>query len=220
GYLLINLTTETGETMTLTLELTTDGAGGDTGFFQDLPLYVSVPLAAIFLGVVVILARRMKQSGELTSDDSALGLPDMHGHPEHLDARREEALDIDHAINKTASAEVSKDEIAQAILQSMDVPVAPTSVPKNLPPGMASLPSAMPPPAFQVPKGLPPAGMPPAPLPGTMPPPAGKSVPQIPQAQPPMQANAGPPLPPGGLPAGWTMEQWIHYGDQWLERQR
>jgi len=204
--------------MTLTLELTTDGAGGDSGFFQDLPVYVSVPIAVIFLGVVVILARRMKQSGELTSDDSALGLPDMHGHPDHLDTRREEALDIDHAINKTASAEVSKDEIAQAILQSMDTPVVPSSVPKNLPPGMASLPVSMPPPAFQVPKGLPPAGMPPAALPGGMPPPAGKGIPQIPTPQL-SQAKAGPPLPPGGLPAGWTMEQWIHYGDQWLERQ-
>ena len=218
GYLLINLTTQSNEIMTLTLELTTDGAGGDSGFFQDLPVYVSVPIAVIFLGVVVILARRMKQSGELTSDDSALGLPDMHGHPDHLDTRREEALDIDHAINKTASAEVSKDEIAQAILQSMDTPVVPSSVPKNLPPGMASLPASMPPPAFQVPKGLPPAGMPPAALPGGMPPPAGKGIPQIPTPQL-SQAKAGPPLPPGGLPAGWTMEQWIHYGDQWLERQ-
>jgi hypothetical protein len=29
----------------------------------------------------------------------------------------------------------------------------------------------------------------------------------------------GPPLPPGGLPPGWTMEQWVHYGHQWLQRQ-
>ena len=25
-----------------------------------------------------------------------------------------------------------------------------------------------------------------------------------------------PPIPAGGLPAGWTMEQWEHYGEQWL----
>ena len=30
--------------------------------------------------------------------------------------------------------------------------------------------------------------------------------------------DAGPPLPAGGLPAGWTMEQWKHYGQQWLEQ--
>jgi hypothetical protein len=26
-------------------------------------------------------------------------------------------------------------------------------------------------------------------------------------------------LPPNGLPEGWTMEQWEHYGQQWLESQ-
>ena len=31
--------------------------------------------------------------------------------------------------------------------------------------------------------------------------------------------HAGPPLPPSGLPEGWTMEQWEHYGQQWLESQ-
>ena len=30
--------------------------------------------------------------------------------------------------------------------------------------------------------------------------------------------SAGPPLPEGGLPAGWTMEQWSHYGQQWLDQ--
>ena len=27
-----------------------------------------------------------------------------------------------------------------------------------------------------------------------------------------------PPLPDGGLPDGWSMEQWIHYGQQYLDR--
>ena len=30
--------------------------------------------------------------------------------------------------------------------------------------------------------------------------------------------HAGPPLPEGGLPDGWSMEQWIHYGQQYLDR--
>ena len=34
---------------------------------------------------------------------------------------------------------------------------------------------------------------------------------------PPM-VHAGPPLPPGGLPAGWTFEQWQYYGQQYLDR--
>jgi hypothetical protein len=29
---------------------------------------------------------------------------------------------------------------------------------------------------------------------------------------------AQPPLPEGGLPDGWTMEQWSHYGEQYLDR--
>ena len=31
--------------------------------------------------------------------------------------------------------------------------------------------------------------------------------------------SSGPPLPVGGLPDGWTMEQWEHYGEQWLKDQ-
>ena len=30
--------------------------------------------------------------------------------------------------------------------------------------------------------------------------------------------QAGPPLPPGGLPVGWSMEQWAHYGQQYLDQ--
>jgi len=28
-----------------------------------------------------------------------------------------------------------------------------------------------------------------------------------------------PELPEGGLPSGWTMEQWAYYGHQWLSSQ-
>ena len=28
---------------------------------------------------------------------------------------------------------------------------------------------------------------------------------------------APPPIPPEGIPPGWTMEQWIHYGHNWLK---
>ena len=31
--------------------------------------------------------------------------------------------------------------------------------------------------------------------------------------------QAGPPLPDEGLPEGWTMEQWSHYGHQYLNAQ-
>ena len=29
--------------------------------------------------------------------------------------------------------------------------------------------------------------------------------------------STAPPVPAEGLPEGWTMEQWGHYGAQWLE---
>ncbi len=46
-----------------------------------------------------------------------------------------------------------------------------------------------------------------------------------PQAPPPVHAFAepgvpsGPPIPAQGLPQGWTMEQWEHFGQEWLDRQ-
>ena len=30
-------------------------------------------------------------------------------------------------------------------------------------------------------------------------------------------AVAGPPIPEGGIPAGWTEEQWQYYGQQYLD---
>ena len=51
-------------------------------------------------------------------------------------------------------------------------------------------------------------------------PPLKRTTP-IPAAPPPKSANnfeAGPALPAGGLPEGWTMDQWVTYGDNWLEQ--
>ena len=50
-----------------------------------------------------------------------------------------------------------------------------------------------------------------------------KSVPDIgspPQMAQPPEVQTGPPVPAAGLPEGWTMEQWGHYGQQWLDNQR
>ena len=35
-----------------------------------------------------------------------------------------------------------------------------------------------------------------------------------------VQESTGPTIPEGGLPEGWTMEQWQYYGKQWLESQK
>jgi hypothetical protein len=42
-----------------------------------------------------------------------------------------------------------------------------------------------------------------------------QAAPAMPQFVPPA-AVAGPPIPAEGIPPGWTMEQWQHYGEQWL----
>ena len=49
----------------------------------------------------------------------------------------------------------------------------------------------------------------PAPLPAAAP-----AVAPIVEPQP---VSTGPALPPGGLPAGWSMEQWAYYGQQYLD---
>jgi uncharacterized membrane protein len=51
------------------------------------------------------------------------------------------------------------------------------------------------------------------PTPSAAPPAASAPAPAATEEQ-----SEGPPLPAGGLPAGWTMEQWKHYGQQWLEQ--
>tara|TARA_Y100000766_G_scaffold122962_1_gene105614 strand:- start:10899 stop:14354 length:3456 start_codon:yes stop_codon:yes gene_type:complete len=47
-----------------------------------------------------------------------------------------------------------------------------------------------------------------------------QQIPQPAAIPAPLPVLAGPPLPPGGLPAGWTMEQWQYYGQQYLDRMR
>ena len=42
--------------------------------------------------------------------------------------------------------------------------------------------------------------------------------PAPPQNIPQVPLQRGPPLPPGGLPSGWSMDQWEYYGQQYLDR--
>ena len=41
-------------------------------------------------------------------------------------------------------------------------------------------------------------------------------VPQVDESA--STSGEGPPLPEGGLPDGWTMDQWRWYGHEWLEK--
>lgn len=164
-----------------------------SGGLMNMPPYIAYPLLAALIIALIVGARRLKSAARIEDTGAELVSPDAHTNPDHLGARRDEALDISHSVNDIASGEVSKDEIAAALAQSMDLPVPMAAPPAGLPP--AGLPPAGKPPA-----GLPPAGLPPTTI---------KEVPPLP---------TGPPLPPGGLPDGWTMEQWSHYGEQYLQR--
>ena len=182
---------------------TSVSAQQSSGGLLNMSPWIAYPLLAAVAVVMVIGARRLKSSAKVSDSSTDLVSPDAHTNPDHLGTRRDEALDISHSVNDMASGEVSQDEIAAALAQSMDMPVPMASAPAGLPP--AGLPPTGLPPAGLPPAGLPPAGLPPAGLPPT----PVKEVPALPTV---------PPLPPGGLPNGWTMEQWQHYGEQYLQR--
>ena len=174
-----------------------------SGGLLSMSPFIAYPLLAAVVVAMVIGARRLKSSASIKDTGTDLVSPDAHTNPDHLGVRRDEALDISHSVNELASGEVSQDEIAAALAQSMDMPLPKATPPAGLPP--AGLPPAGLPPAGLPPAGLPPAGLPPK----KMPPVVAKVTPPLP---------SGPPLPPGGLPDGWTMDQWIHYGEQYLQR--
>ncbi|MGB1364793.1 MAG: S8 family serine peptidase [Candidatus Poseidoniaceae archaeon] len=190
--LIIIFTSEEGVVVEFSAD-TSVSAQQSTGGLLNMSPFIAYPLLAVFAVALVLGARRLKSSAKLNDSGTDLVSPDAHTNPDHLGTRRDEALDISHSVNDIASGEVSQDEIAAALAQSLDMPL-----PQAMPP--AGLPPAGLPPIGLPPVGLPPAGLPPTPV---------KEVPALP---------TGPPLPPGGLPNGWTMEQWQHYGEQYLQR--
>ena len=196
--LVILLTTTDGVVIEYMADTSVSSQQSSGGIFGTLPAYVSYPLVVFVLLGLIYGGRKLKQSSKMDDDGTELVAPDAFTDADHLGTRRDQVLDISHSVNDIASGEVSQDEIAAALAQSlsMPAPVAKASVPAGRPPSA----------------GLPPAGLPPAGLPPVGSPPV-KPVPDLPIPVP-----AGPPLPPGGLPAGWTMEQWNHYGEQYLQR--
>ena len=207
----------------ISIDTTVKSATGTEGFLGELPIYVSIPLVTIVLLVAIVAALRLKKSGELTDSGEELVAPDAFVNPDHLGTRRSDALDIGQSVNELASGEVSSDEIAAALAQSLDIPspVPQALLPAGLPPtGMPPRGLPLPMPAGMPPAGLPPKALPQLPLPmpaQPMPTPMPTPMP-VPAPVTPAPA-AGPPLPVSGLPNGWTMEQWQHYGQQWLDRQ-
>ena len=54
--------------------------------------------------------------------------------------------------------------------------------------------------------------------PASTPPVIPASTPPVVEPAAPAVADGVPPIPASGLPEGWSMEQWTHYGAQWLEK--
>ncbi len=213
----LNITVQGTVVGQLAIESSVQAGTGNGGLLNVLPLWISMPLIGILVTVAVIYARKMKKSGELSDSGEELVAPDAHANPDHLGLRREEATDIGHAVNELTSGEVTTDEIAAALAQSIIIPKERKEAPLGLPPSAMKLLGA-------IPAGKPPTGLPPAGLPAIGLPPANlpKTLPTLPELPSPVSQSAAvpsaPPVPAEGLPTGWTMEQWTHYGHQWLER--
>ncbi len=225
----ISLSSDAGTLGVLSIDTSVESAEGSEGLFSSLPIYITAPGILLFIAASLIFALRMKKSGDLSDSGNQMIAPDAFVNPDHQGTRRNEALDIGHAVDEIASGEVSDDEIAAALAQSLDMPAVPsaTALPAGLPPAQFS-------PRRSLPLGMPPAGLPPQtnlPLPKLPLPVASPTLPlPAPSVQPaaaafpptqkaPAPTQSGPPLPATGLPTGWTMEQWKHYGQQWLDRQ-
>ena len=194
---LINVTSDSNIVAQITFSSSIQSSKGNSGLFNSVPWYVSVLILATMLVSGVIFARRMKRSGSVSNDDSQLVSADNYVNPEYISDRRDDALDIGNSVNEITSGEVSADEIAAALAQSMELPSFANT--PNIPKGM--------PPKMNIPAGMPPQlkVLPVIPMPQVAPP--------LPQA--PVLTR---PLPPTGLPPGWSVEQWNAYGHMWLEK--
>ena len=205
----VNLSNAEGIISAISLQTSSSPADGNSGLFNIVPWYISVVILVSLAIVLVVVSRRMKSSGSFNDDGTELIAANAYTTPGYVGGRRDKVLDIGMASDEMTSGEVSQDEIAAALAQSMGSQFSQPITP---------VPSA----AFP-PLGMPPAGMPPInQLPQGMPPALPqKSIPSIPPPPiTPQQANQPdiPPLPATGLPPGWTIEQWNAYGHMWIKK--
>ena len=185
------------------------------GIFAILPPWLSITLSSVVLIGLAVIALRLRKTGDGLDRGEELVSPNAHVTADLSGERRKNALDIGDSVNEQSSGSVSQDEIAAALAQSLEpLPSLPGQIPDGRPPGMGS----------KIPSGRPPAGSPPKVLPqiasapsvAATPMPAPEPTPM--PIQPQQATQSPPPLPAQGLPAGWTMEQWNHYGWEWIKR--
>ena len=178
------------------------------GIFAILPPWLSITLSSVIIIGLAVVALRLRKTGDGLDRGEELVAPNAHVTADLSGERRKNALDIGNSVNEQSSGSVSQDEIAAALAQSLEpLPSLPGQIPDGRPPGMMS----------NVPAGKPPSGSPPKVLP-----PLGKpqiaAVPTPSPVQIQQVTPSAPPLPAQGLPSGWTMEQWTHYGWEWIKR--
>ena len=181
------------------LEVSVESRQTQGGLFGVLPVWAASSIIGAIVLVGLIVARRIKKSAPKGISGEELIAPGAHSNPD--DGMRMQAV-MDSVVGEEsfASGGVSAEEIADALaksIPSLPIPGAPAVVPLGRPPSA-------------VPSGRPPAVIPQGRPPVIAKPPAVVQPPVVP---------AGPPLPPTGLPPGWSMEQWQHYGHQWLAQQ-
>ena len=196
------LTLSCGEA-SIVLEVSVQNTKSQGGLFGIVSPEIAYSIIGVLILGVAIVARRIKKSAPKDYSGEELVAPDAHSIPD-TGERMQAVMDSVVAQESLASGGVSAEEIADALAQSipsLPTPPAPTAVPMGRPP--SAVPAGRPP--VVVPQGRPPAVVPQGRPPAAVPP------------QP--AAPAAPPLPPGGLPPGWTMEQWQYYGHQWLASQ-
>jgi len=228
---------------TLEIGITAETGKQSGGLFGGLPTWA----VGIIVGVVtisgILAVLKLRSSVEILNEGETLVAPGVHTSQDNISQRRSEALMEDvHDEKDLVSGEVSYEEIQAALVKSMSDSIAapnPAELPPpaGLPPLPSALPAGLPPLPGALPKGLPPlpnalpSGLPP--LPSSQPVPAphlASSQAPAPTAAPSSASftqpnavpsvglpNAGPPLPAEGLPVGWTQEQWVHYGAEWLK---
>ena len=180
----------------VTFEMSVENKQMQGGLFGIVSPAVAYSIISALVLVVAIVARRIKKSAPKDMSGEELVSPDAHSIPD--DGLRMQAV-MDSVVGQEslASGGVTAEEIASALAKS---------IPSLPPPNAPSVPAGRPPSAI-------PAGRPPAVIPMGRPP----VVTPTPVPVPPVQV--GPPIPPTGLPPGWSMEQWQHYGHQWLAQQ-
>jgi len=215
--IIINAETSNGN-VSYSFEASADITRSQGGLFGLLPLWASSSILIVIFLVIAVVAIRIKRTAKISFEGDELTTPDIFSDPAHMSTRRDEVLNLGVKVDELTSGTVDEDEIAAALAQS--VPALPAPVPEGRPPAAVF--------------AAPPSGRPPQRQSNSQEPTHQQLPVQhityntvtnivdssvVSDAIGNVETPSTPQLPPGGLPPGWTMEQWQHYGHQWYSQQ-